>query len=102
MGGSHHGLLTTTTNDIVIRHLVATSPSATWHLDLVSEKWMGGGKLSHLSSSSPVLAIVGLFIFICGHSSSFGHCLLFWVVIAASEVALPCCHWWSCAVVVGG
>jgi len=54
MGVTHHGLLTTTTNDVVVRRLVATSPSATWHLDPVSEKWMGGGELSHLGSSSPV------------------------------------------------
>ena len=41
-------------NDDIICHLVATSPSVTWHLDPVSEKWMGGGELSHLGSSSPV------------------------------------------------
>ena len=38
MRGAHHGVLAMTTNDVVIRHLVATSPSATWHLDLMSEK----------------------------------------------------------------
>ena len=42
MGGTHHGLLTTTMNDVVICHLVATLPSVTWHLDSVSDKWMGG------------------------------------------------------------
>ena len=102
MAGTHHGLLTTTTNNIIIHHLVATSPSAMWHLDLVSEKWMGGGKLSHLGSSSPVPAVVGSFIFICGCSSSFGCCLSFGVVIAASDMALPHCCWWLCAMVVGG
>jgi len=54
MGVTHHGLLTTTTNDIIVRRLVAMSPSVTWHLDPVSEKWMGGGELSHLGSLSPV------------------------------------------------
>jgi len=54
MGVTHHGLLTMTTNNIIIHRLVATSLSVTWHLDPVSEKWMGGGELSHLSSSSPV------------------------------------------------
>jgi len=41
MGVTHHGLLTTMTNDIVVCHLVAMLPSVTWHLDPVSEKWMG-------------------------------------------------------------
>jgi len=54
MGVTHHGLLTTTTNDVVIHRLVAMLLSVTWHLDLVSEKWMGGGELSHLGSSWPV------------------------------------------------
>jgi len=102
MGGTHHGLLTKMTNDIIIHRLVATSPSAMWHLDPVSEKWMGGGELSHLGLSSPVLAVIGLFVFVCGCSSSFGHCSSFGVVVAASDMALPCCHWWSCAMVVGG
>jgi len=38
MGGTHHGVLTMMTNNIVIHHLVATSPSVMWHLDPVSEK----------------------------------------------------------------
>jgi len=42
MGVTHHGLLTTMMNDVIICHLVATSPSATWHLDPVSE--MDGGR----------------------------------------------------------
>ena len=54
MGVTHHGLLTTTMNDDIVCHLVAMSPSAMWHLDPVSEKWMGGGELSHLGSSLPV------------------------------------------------
>jgi len=41
MKGAHHGVLTTTTNDDIIHRLVATSLSATWHLDLLSEKSMG-------------------------------------------------------------
>jgi len=38
MRGAHHGVLAMTTNDVVIHHLVATSLSAMWHLDLMSEK----------------------------------------------------------------
>jgi len=69
-----------TMNDIVIHCLVATLLMATWHLDLLSEKSMGGGKLSHLSSSSPVsihrcwLSFVsgGVICVHFGLSSSFG------------------------------
>jgi len=41
--GAHRGVLTTMMNDVVIRHLVAMSLMAMWHLDLLSEKLMGGG-----------------------------------------------------------
>jgi len=42
-GGTYSGALTTTTNDeSVVRRLVATSLTATWHLHFVLEKKKGG------------------------------------------------------------
>ena len=38
MRGAHHGVLAMMTNDVVVRRLVATLLTATWHLDLMSEK----------------------------------------------------------------
>jgi len=38
MRGAHRGVLATTTNDVVVCRLVATSLTATWHLGLMSEK----------------------------------------------------------------
>jgi len=76
--GAHRGVLTTM-NDVVVRRLVAMSLMATWHLDLLSEKLMGGGKLSHLGSPLPVSVrrcwpsfVSRSFAFVLGLSSSFG------------------------------
>jgi len=38
-------------------------------------------------------------VFVLGRSSSSAAVL---VVVGASDVELPHCHWWVCAVVVGG
>jgi len=57
MKGAHHGVLTMMVNDDIVRRLVAMSPSAMWHLDLLSEKSMG-----RRQAVSPWLAIA------CVHS----------------------------------
>ena len=107
MKGAHRGVLTMTTNDNIVCRLVATSLTVMWHLDLLSEKSRGGGELSHLGSSSPV-SVRGCWpVFVssgvvCIHSRAFFVVLgLSVLVIVASDVALPRCHWWSCAMFVG-
>ena len=38
MRGAHCGVLATMMNDVIVCRLVATSLTAMWHLDLMSEK----------------------------------------------------------------
>jgi hypothetical protein len=116
-GGTHRGVLRTTANDdkhVVVRRLVATSPMATWNLDLVGNREMMGGEVSCLTSHRRHLRpFVG-----AGRRFVSGGVrvrrlrvvrrlrLLILAVVAAGDVALPrcrsLCRWWLCAVVVGG
>jgi hypothetical protein len=69
------------TNDesVVVHCLVATSLTATWHLDPVLERSVvGGGGVAHLSSLSPVFVHRCLSSFVShgGSSSSFVCCLI--------------------------
>jgi hypothetical protein len=74
-------LIQTMTNDesVVVCRLVATSLTATRHLDSVLERSVvGGGGVAHLSSSLPVFVHGWLPLFVSrgGLSSSFVCCLI--------------------------
>jgi len=63
---------------VAIRHLVAMSPSATWHLDSMLERSvLGGGDLAHLPLLLPPSVHGCLLLFIShGGLLSFIHCCL--------------------------
>jgi len=82
---------------VVVRHLVAMSQSATWHLDFILMSYVARrSELAHLGKSLPVsihgswpsfVSQVVAFIVICGWSSSFfGQSWQSWVV-----VGIGCC-----------
>jgi len=85
-GGTYSGALTTMMNDkSVVRRLVATSLTATWHLHFVLEKKKGGGnELAHLGASSPVS--------VCRCWSSF---------VRGGVIRVRCVHSWAFFVVCG-